>query len=172
MSDNAAYSTFETLRDGRSVEIRALHQDDREAVLAMADRMSEQSRHFRFFGPKSSFSEAEIDYFTDANLVGHVVLVAVLEEENQPLIVGGSRFIVMDGGRAELALIVDDVHQGLGIATLMIRHLLAIAAESGIHELVAEVMPKNAAMLKVFRKLGSAATIKRGLDGMHVSIRC
>ena len=47
-----------------------------------------------------------------------------------------------------------DAYQGKGIATILMRHLLAIAREAGLKELTAEVLPENAAMLKVFSKFG------------------
>jgi len=40
MSEVAHYSAFETLRDGRRIEIRALRPDDRAALIAAVDRSS------------------------------------------------------------------------------------------------------------------------------------
>lgn len=172
MSEHTAYASADTLRDGRRILIRALRPDDREAMLAAVGRMSEQSRYFRFFGSKSGFTEDEIAYYMDVDFVGHVALVAILEEAGQPQIVGGARYIVIQPGRAEIALGVDDAHQGLGIASILVRHLIGIARAAGIDELEAEVMPTNKAMLHVFRRLGPAVRTTSGQDGIHVSIKC
>lgn len=168
----SGYSAFETLRDGRSVQIRALRADDRNAMLGAVGRMGQQSRYFRFFGPKKAFTEREIAYFTDLDFVSHVALVAELTEQGRQLIVGGARYIVTRPGHAEIALGVDDAHHGLGVASLLVGHLISIARTAGIAELEAEVLPGNAPMLRVFRRLGSAVTIASQADVVHVSIRC
>ncbi|MCG6967882.1 MAG: GNAT family N-acetyltransferase [Chromatiaceae bacterium] len=105
-------------------------------------------------------------------MVDHVALVAVLEEQGRPLLVGGGRYIVTRPGYAEIAFGVVDAHQGLGIASLLFKHLLAIARTTGLQELQADVLPGNTAMLQVFRKLGNAVTITAGPDAVHAAVRC
>ena len=58
----------------------------------------------------------------------HVALVAVLNEQERPAIVGGARYIVTAPGAAEVAFAVDDAHQGRGIGGLLMRHLVTIAS--------------------------------------------
>ena len=65
---------------------------------------------------------------------------------------------------------MDDPHQGLGIATRLMRHLVAIAREAGLREFVAEVLPDNAAMLKVFERCGLATTTRREGGVVHVAM--
>ena len=55
---------------------------------------------------------------------------------------------------AEAAFMVDDDHQGEGIATLMLEHLAAIARSNGIDRFTAEVLADNRPMLAVFAKAG------------------
>jgi RimJ/RimL family protein N-acetyltransferase len=164
----ADYSAVETLRDGRQVEIRALRPADRARLLDAVERTSEASRYRRFFAPKRAFSEKEIEYYLNVDFVSHVALVAVLEEGGRPVIAGGARYIASEPGRAEVAFAVDDPHQGLGIATRLMRHLVGIAREMGIKELVAEVLPDNAPMLKVFERSGLAMTVRREPGVVHV----
>ena len=83
------YSATETLRDGRPIEIRALRPADRDGLLGALDRMSDESIHRRFFGPKRHFSDDEVAYYTNVDFTDHVALVAVLEEDGRALIVGG-----------------------------------------------------------------------------------
>ena len=168
----SSYSANATLRDGRQFEIRALTAEDRTGLVEAVGRMSEQSLYFRFFGTKRFFTDSEIRYFTDVDFVSHVALVAVLEENGRQLLVGGGRYIVTQPGCAEIAFGVDDAHQGMGIASTLLRHLAAIAHEAGLVELYAEVMPGNTAMLKVFGKFGPAVTILRQPDAVHVTLHC
>jgi RimJ/RimL family protein N-acetyltransferase len=166
----ADYSAGERLRDGRTLEIRALRPADRAGLLASFERTSEESRYRRFFAPKRTFSEREIEFYLNVDFVGHVALVAELEEGGQQVIAGGGRYIVSEPGRAEVAFAVDDLHQGLGIATRLMRHLVVIARAAGQRELFAEVLPDNASMLKVFARCGLAATTRREGGIVHVTM--
>ena len=51
------------------------------------------------------------------------------------------------------------------------RHLLALAQTAGLKELVAEVLPENAPMLKVFKRCGLPMTTKREAEVVHVTLQ-
>src|SRR5437764_1335999 len=111
----AQYSTTEILRDGRRLEIRALRPDDRQELLHAVSRTGAQSLFRRFFAAKRTFSEQEIAFFVNIDFNRHVALVAVLEEERGPAIVGGGRYIVSGPVEAEVAFAVIDTYQGQGV---------------------------------------------------------
>jgi RimJ/RimL family protein N-acetyltransferase len=165
------YRVTEILRDGRRLEVRALKPQDRDGLVAAAGRSSADTLALRFFSPKRGFTEKEIEYYTNVDFVGHVALVALLDEAGKPLIVGGGRYIVSQPGSAEVAFTVEDAHQGRGIASLLLRHLVKMARAAGLKELFAEVLPDNAPMLKVFERSGLPMTRKRGRDAVHVTLR-
>ena len=165
------YRASEILRDGRRLEVRALEPQDRDALVAAAGRSSAETLALRFFSPKRGFTEKEIEYYTQVDFVNHVALAAVVDEAGKPLIVGGGRYIVAQPGCAEVAFTVEDAHQGRGIASLLLRHLVKIARAAGLKELFAEVLPDNAPMLKVFERSGIPMARKRGRDAVHVTLR-
>jgi RimJ/RimL family protein N-acetyltransferase len=165
------YRATEILRDGRRLEVRALEPQDRDALVAAAGRSSAETLALRFFSPKRGFTEKEIEYYTKVDFVNHVALAAVVDEAGKPLIVGGGRYIVAQPGCAEVAFTVEDAHQGRGIASLLLRHLVKIARAAGLKELFAEVLPDNAPMLKVFERSGIPMARKRGRDAVHVTLR-
>lgn len=154
MASAADYSAVERLRDGRTIEIRALRPDDQDDMLAAVDRTSVELLQRRFFVPKRGFSDKEVSFFMNVDFANHVALVAQIDEDGRPVIAGGGRYIVTQPGQAELAFVVVDAYQGKGIGKALMRHLLAIAREEGLKELTAEVLPGNAAMLKVFGGFG------------------
>jgi len=171
LMDTARYSATETLRDGRSIEIRALQPDDRDQLLGAVGRMSDGSIYRRFFSPKRGFTDQEIAYYVNVDFVNHVALVAVIQEEGRAVVAGGARYIVSTPGVAEVAFAVDDIHQGQGIGALLMKHLAAIARGSGLKELFAEVLASNAAMLKVFERSGLGVSTKREQDVVHVTLK-
>ena len=164
----AGYSAGEPLRSGRRVKIRALWPDDRTELLAAIGRTSTQSLFRRFFAAKRSFTEHEIEFFLDVDFINHVALVAVMEEDGRPAIVGGARYIVLQSGEAEVAFAVIDQYQGQGIGAALMRHLAEIARAAGLKELIAEVLPENTPMLKVFEKSGLRLSTKREPQVVHV----
>jgi GNAT superfamily N-acetyltransferase len=164
----AEYSSIETLRNGRRVEIRALRPEDRDGMIAAIGRTSAQSLYRRFFGAKRHFSDQEKSFFLDVDFVNHVALVAVSKESGQPVIVGGGRYIVLKPEQAEVAFAVIDQYQGQGIGGLLMRHLVGIAREAGLHELIAEVLPENAPMMRVFETSGLQFNKKRDSQTVHI----
>jgi RimJ/RimL family protein N-acetyltransferase len=171
MAGRADYSTVERLRDGRPIEIRALRPDDRAEMLAAIGRTSTQSLQRRFFAPKKGFSEQEMAFFLNIDFDNHVALVAQIAEDGHPAIAGGGRYIVVQPGKAEIAFMVVDAYQGQGIGTVLMRHLAALARDAGLKELVAEVLPENTAMLKVFKKFGFRPGSKREPQVVHLALQ-
>jgi len=162
------YSVTERMRDGREVEIRALRPDDKDDMLAAVGRTGTRSLQRRFFVVKRGFSEKEIAFFMNIDFVNHVALVALAEEEGRKVIIGGGRYIVTEPGHAEIAFVVIDDYQGQGLGTLLMRHLAVIARKAGLKALIADVLPENAAMRKVFSKFGFQA--RRGKDPQEVHL--
>jgi ribosomal protein S18 acetylase RimI-like enzyme len=154
MSGNGDYSVKERLRDGRELEIRALRPEDQADMLAAIDRTGTQSLRRRFFVSKRGFSDREIAFFMNIDFINHVALVALVAENERRAIAGGGRYIVVQPGRAEVAFLVVDGYQGLGIGSALARHLAALARQAGLEELIAEVLPENTAMLRLFKRLG------------------
>src|SRR5215470_15368152 len=128
----AKYSAVERLRNGRHVEIRALRPEDRPELAAAVGRSSAESLYRRFFTVKRNFNDREIAFFLNVDFVNHVALVAVVEEEGRPVIVGGGRYIVVRSATAEMAFTVVDQYQGQGIGAALMRHLAVIAVEAGL----------------------------------------
>jgi RimJ/RimL family protein N-acetyltransferase len=150
----AKYSVHEQLRDGRPVEIRALRSNDEADMLAAIDRTGAESLQRRFFVTKREFSEKEKAFFMNTDFVNHVALVAVIDEDGRPAIVGGGRYVVTRPGEAEVAFVVVDAYQGQRIGALLTKHLTDLARAAGLKELVADVLPENMAMRKVLGKFG------------------
>jgi RimJ/RimL family protein N-acetyltransferase len=170
MPEVVKFSSVETLRDGRRVEIRALRHEDQNGLKEAVSRASAESLRRRFFSVRRHFSEQELEFFSSIDLVSHVALVVVADEGEGPVIVGGGRYIVLEPGRAEVAFALVDEYHGQGIGAALMRHLASIARDAGLQELIAEVLPENTAMLNVFRKSGLHPTIRREAGTMHVTL--
>jgi ribosomal protein S18 acetylase RimI-like enzyme len=165
------YHATEVLRNGHTVEIRALEPEDRAGLLASVGRTSQKSLYRRFFGFRRDFTEQEVDRYLDVDFVSHVALVAVLTENGQSVIVGEARYVVVQPGQAEVAFAVDDLHQRCGVGTALMRHIVAIARQAGLAELTADVLPDNTAMLRVFETSGLRTRSRREPDAIQFVLR-
>jgi len=171
MLDATTYAKTETLRDGRTITIRALKPTDRAELVAAAGRMSPKTLYRRFFGPKRHFTEAEISYFVDIDFSRHVALVALATERGRESIVGSARYILATEKQAEVAFLVADSFQGRGIGSLLLRHLTAIARDKGVETFVAEVLPENTGMLKVFANSGLACRKTQSMGSVRLTLQ-
>src|SRR6516162_7450322 len=143
VSKAANYSVVERLRDGSGIEIRAIRPADQKEMLEAIGRTSVESLQRRFFVPKLHFSDKELDFLTNVDFKDHVAFVAELSENGRRVIVGGGRYIMVQPGQAEMAFTVIDAYQGKGIGSVLMRHLIAIARDGELKELIAEVLPEN-----------------------------
>jgi GNAT superfamily N-acetyltransferase len=169
MSETPNYTARELLRDGSPIEIRALRPEDEADMLAAIGQTSAQSLQRRFFVMKRHFSDKERAFFMNIDFKDHVAIVALADEADRKAIVGGGRYIVFEPGRAEMAFVVIDTWQGRGVGSILMRHLVQIARDAGLKELTAEVLPENAAMIKVFGKFGFSPGSRRDPQVVHLA---
>jgi RimJ/RimL family protein N-acetyltransferase len=174
-NDIMNYTYTEHLRDGRSVIIRAIRPDDKGSLIDALSKVSSESLYLRLFSGKRKFSDEEMNQMTRVDFVNVVALVAVMDEGGTEQIVGGGRYVRMEpsgpGQSAEVAFLMDDAHKGLGLGSRLFKHLAAIARGSGITQFEAEVLPSNAAMLRVFSRSGLPLAKTMTRDSIHVTIQ-
>lgn len=168
--DAANYSAIETLRNGKRIEIRALRPEDRDDFVAAVGRASSQSLYRRFFAVRRHFTENETSFYLKVDFKDHVALVAVAEDNGRAMIIAGARYIVVEPRQAEVAFTVLDDYQRQGVGAALLRHLIGIARGAGIGELIAQVLPDNTAMLKVFERSGAKYTAKRQSQTIYTKL--
>ena len=156
----------ERLRDGTTVRFRPIRPDDGAALAAFHDGLSPQSVYRRFFFVHPHLTEAEILRFTRVDYADRMAYVVV----DGARIVGVGRYERIDGGdEAEVAFVVTDDHQHLGIGTLLLDHLADAARTRGIARFTAQTMTDNRDMLGVF--LASGFPVTSSSDAGTVTLR-
>jgi acetyl coenzyme A synthetase (ADP forming)-like protein len=159
MSAVAPYPSTEAadiaLRDGSSVHVRPVVDEDRDAIRAFLEGLSEESIVYRFFGiPSLPWA---VNWSVDVDYADRYAIVA--ESGAQRTIVAHAAYMRTGERSAEVAFMVADAIQGQGIASLMLIHLAAVAARHGIERFTAEVMGANHKMTQVFRNSGFPVTM-------------
>src|SRR4051812_21337907 len=138
------------LRDGKTAHIRPIRPDDAQLLVDFYDRVSDRSKYYRFFSPMPHLSDRDVNRFTHVDHDQRVAFVLTLQ--GQMIAVG--RYDVVKPGEAEVAFLVEDQHQGRGIAQILLEHLAQAARERGIERFVAEALPDNQRMIQTFRDAG------------------
>lgn len=147
------------LRDGGTARIRPITTEDAERLVSFYEQVSDESKYYRFFAPYPRLSDRDVHRFTHHDYVDRVGLAVTIGGE----FIGTVRFDrINDQGRpasapadeAEVAFLVQDAHQGRGVASALLEHIAAVARERGIRRFAAEVLPANNKMIKVFRDAG------------------
>ncbi|WP_405978226.1 GNAT family N-acetyltransferase [Streptomyces sp. NBC_00158] len=147
------------LRDGGTARIRPITTEDAGRLVSFYEQVSDESKYYRFFAPYPRLSDRDVRRFTHHDYVDRVGLAATIGGE----FIGTVRFdrIGPDGrpasapaDEAEVAFLVQDAHQGRGVASALLEHIGAVARERGIRRFAAEVLPANTKMIKVFTDVG------------------
>lgn len=138
------------LRDGSTMRIRPIRADDGEALQRFHTGQSPESVYLRFFAPLREIPEKDLYRFTHVDHHNRVALVVTWQEE----IVAVGRFDQLGSGSAEVAFNVSDSAQGKGLGSVLLEHLAAAGRELGVRRFVADVLPQNARMLRVFTDAG------------------
>lgn len=138
------------LRDGRSAHLRPILPEDRDLLEAFYDKVSAESKYLRFFAPMPRLSERDLVRFTTVDHRERVAFVMTVGEE----MIAVGRYDVVGDGEAEVAFLVQDAHQGRGIAQLLLEHLAQAGRERGVERFMAETLPENQRMIQIFREAG------------------
>jgi RimJ/RimL family protein N-acetyltransferase len=75
-----------------------------------------------------------------------------------------------DGESAEMAFVVHEQRRRLGMATVLLEALIAIARQHQLKRLVAQTQGDNYAMLRIFLKHGAHLQALEGTDGLEVTL--
>jgi GNAT superfamily N-acetyltransferase len=136
-----------TLRGGTPIVLRLLRPDDRQLLRDGFERLSPESRYARFFSPKQSLSDDELDYLCKIDQETHFAIGALHERPDGTWVgLGIARFIAMADGVAEAAIAVADEMHGHGLGRLLFMRLCAAASERGITTFKCEVLGSNTGM--------------------------
>jgi RimJ/RimL family protein N-acetyltransferase len=139
-----------------AVTIRLVRRDDEERLAEHFRSLSATSTYFRFFGPRRRLSARELSGLTEIDFRRRAALAATTGSGSTERIVGVAQYIVVEGGRADLACSVIDEYQGRGVGLLLLRSVLALARANGIAEFESEVLGDNQRMLSLLTKNGLA----------------
>ena len=158
--ESAPPSMLWILRNRDQVEIRPIRPEDEQRMIKFHQGLSERSVYMRYFESLSlavRTAHTRLAHVCFADPEGHTVLVAVSSAPptGEPKILAVARLSKLsDPGKAELALLVLDEFQGLGLGSGLLRRLIQAARDRRITHIEAKMLRDNAAIQRVLKNFG------------------
>lgn len=104
------------LADGTDITIRPIRPEDAEIEHIFVQKLSNESKYFRFMSSVSELTPAMLARFTQIDYSREMALIAVTHEHEGEVEIGVARFSINpDGDSCEFALVVADSMQGNGV---------------------------------------------------------
>jgi len=157
------YKSTMTLKDGRVVEFRPLLPSDEFSYRNFYYSLKGQTIYYRFFHKKRIFSHAmlqkqwsSVDYRKNMSIIG-----LVRDKGRKEFMAIGSYARGEDDKRAEVAFVVREDFQNMGVTSNLLQILERIAIENDYQGFCATVLAENTAMLHIFKKRYPNAIFKR-----------
>ncbi len=151
------YETLWKLRDGRTVLLRPIKPEDEPLWLEMFQKFSEKSIRYRFFNViKDTPHEMRVRY-CNIDYDREIAIVAEMSEDGQRKILGVVRVpIEPDKKTGEIAFIVADPWQGLGLGSKMVDHMIEICKDKKLETIYGVMLSDNYRAIDLMKKMGFA----------------
>jgi acetyltransferase len=157
-----------TLKDGTQVVIRPIRPEDANNLQATFRRLSMESIYLRFHSFKKELPDEEAHYLATLDYTTRMAFVAICKENDQEIVVGVARYVLLDMGKTEMAesaVVVADEYQSRGIGKLLLQRLVIYARARGIRYLRGNLQVGNNRMLDLVRR-GGLPNKTRFTDGI------
>ena len=144
-----------TLRDGRSVHVRAVCPADEAEFLQAFGRMSEDARYMRFMRYVREPNRERLRKTLASFPEGGAGIVATVAAADGFDIAGSAVYLVgTDPTTCEFAITVAADFGGVGLASTLMTALIGAAKARGMSEMDGFVLAVNQPMLRLARRLG------------------
>jgi len=154
-------------KDGLKVRFRAIKPSDEEDMRRLFYRFSDQTVYRRFFYPIKTMPHHKMQQYVNIDYNWEMSVVALVGDPGEGTIIAEARYAKdEESAYGDVAFMVEEKYQGLGIATYLYEMLIRLAKERGFKGFTAEVLQKNTVMMKVFEK-GHLPITARLRDGLY-----
>jgi GNAT superfamily N-acetyltransferase len=167
----AEINSQHTFKEGIKVRFRAIKPSDEEEMRRLFYRFSDQSVYYRYFAPIKVMPHSKMQEYVNVDFSQVLSIVGLVGESGQGHIVAEARFI-KDQRRpwANVAFVVDERYQRLGIASYLYKMLIRCAKDRGIQGFTADILASNKSMMNVFEKGGETMKARLEYGVYHIEI--
>jgi len=147
------YKSTLTLKNGENISFRPLLPSDEFAYRNFFYSLEKETIFRRFFFYQELFTHEVVQLeWSSIDYHDNMALIALARKGGHEEIVAVGSYAHSDGSSAEVAFVVREDYQGLGIASYLLQELEKIATENGFKSFAASVLKENSKMIHVFKK--------------------
>jgi len=161
--------TYRTTKSGLKLLLRPVKISDETLLKDFFYSLSDKSMYKRFLTRRRDMPHYMLqDMFVVIDYTREMVILAVKELEGMETIVGVGQYGIDESSHtAEVALVVGDEYQNMGIGTELLSYLIYLAKKQGMLGFTGTVLPENKAIIRLMEKLGFEIE-KRFSDGVYI----
>ncbi len=153
------YETYWNLRDGRMVLLRPIKPEDEPLWLEMFQKFSGEAIRYRFFEILKDTPHKVRARYCDIDYDKEMAIVGELAEERRRKILGVVRLSIEPNKKTgEMAFIVADQYQGLGLGAKFVEYMIEIGRDLGLQSIYGIMLPDNLKAIRLVKKMGFATT--------------
>ena len=165
-------ATEHIFKNGLKVRFRAIKPSDEEAMRRLFYRFSNKTVYRRFLFPISTMPHYKMQEYVNVDYSRMMSVVALVGESDQESIIAEARYVKDTKSLyGDLAFVVDEKYQGIGIGSYLYEMLIRLAKDRGLKGFTAEVLEANQGMLKVFENglLPIKERVENGLSRLTIT---
>jgi len=138
------------LRNGETVRVRPIRPDDEPRLVALYDHLSQHTAYQRFFAVREHLPQDWIHHFANVDYRSRLAIVAERGAGAGVELVGVVRYEPAgEEATGEVALVLEDHYQGLGLGAVLLDEVIRAGSERGLTRFRAYVLAKNQRMLRL-----------------------
>ena len=143
------------LKNGTRVSFRSIRPTDEPHMRDLLYDLSQETIYYRFMSQQQRFTHRQIQDFVYIDHRRDVAIVGTVPEAHgEDIIAVGRYYLNEQNNKAEVAFVIRDGWQNLGLGGFMFRNLITIAKRNGIAGFTAEVLRDNRRMQAIFNHSG------------------
>lgn len=146
-------ATRHTFKNGLEVRFRAIKPSDEEQMRRLFYRFSDEAIYYRYFAPIKTMPHTAMQDYVNLDYREALSIVGLVGEPGEEKLIAEGRYVKHEKRPyADVAFVVDEKYQGLGVASFLYRLLTRYAMQRGLVGMTADVLASNKSMLKVFER--------------------
>ncbi|MFH1853621.1 MAG: GNAT family N-acetyltransferase [Candidatus Neomarinimicrobiota bacterium] len=158
---------YRTTRRGVEVFFRPVKISDEPVLKEFFYSLSDNSMYRRFISKRKDMPHERLQDFVIIDYSKEIVILAFVNKKGQDIMVGMGQYGVVETTHTgDIAFVVRDDFQNLGIGKELLNYLTFIAKRQGLLGFTAEVLMDNIPMLHLFESMGFDIE-KRSEEGVH-----
>lgn len=162
-----ALETLKTTRSGLSLLLRPVKMGDEPLMKDFFYALSSQSMYRRFMYARMDMPHKRLQEFGVVDYADRMMILAIVKGDNRETIAAIGQYEINEKMHtAEVALVVKDEYQNMGVGHDLLSYLTRLARRRGLLGFTAEVLLENRPMLNLFKNMGFDME-KRSEEGVY-----